>query len=96
MLRVVQRALCGKTLKTRGWKRAWSAAAGEMEIRWKDIISKARVPKINASTTPRHFKKAGVKVVALAMPVLGKASLCQGLPACGQSGGLVRPGPWFT
>lgn len=66
--------------ETRGRKRAWSPAHtrkadaarrklyakadGEQEIRWKDIISKARVPKVSSTTARRHFKDSGVPIVA--------------------------------
>ena len=69
-------------VETRGRKRLWSPphtrkadkvrvdlyakADGEKEIHWKDIITKARVPKVSSTTARRHFKEAGLAVVARA------------------------------
>ena len=47
-------------------KKLYKKADGEQEVHWKDIISKARVPKVSSSTARRSFEKAGLAVVARA------------------------------
>lgn len=66
--------------ETRGRKREWTTAnvrqadkarkelykkaAGEKEVHWDDVIKKARVPKVHASTASRSFERTGIKVQA--------------------------------
>jgi hypothetical protein len=72
-------------------------AAGEYEVHWKDMISKARVPRVHASTASRSLKRIGENVAfrtPRTKPMRESADEKERVSIC--TSWLKRPKAYFT